>query len=214
MKQAIFILLGLTVLWGCKEDTKQVTKQTTEHLTLKKDSVPKSPIRVFSIVHDSTYVNDHERLTELNVSLNKSYKEDKHVQDGEYLTETLESYKQKRFAKHLAKEFENDNFTGATQTNVTFLAHEGGERTGNIRVAEWYFKEEATAQSCFENLPSHLEKSIRYKFISWIWVQQKNRLFLISTMNYNVETEPMQTVKQHLIDVLKKYGDYKLFEMR
>ena len=213
MKRIIIIVLSFTIFWACKENGDQNSKTEPEPTSIKNDSALTPQIKVFTIVHDSTSINDTEQLTELINGLDKSYKEDKHIQDEEFITESLDSYKRRKFAKHLAKELENESFTKAIQTNVSFLVAEHDGRSGSIKVEEWIFKEESTAISCFESLPRHLERSIRYKFISWIWVRQKNKLFLVFTMDYNVDSEPMQTTKQYLTNFLKENGEYEVFEM-
>ncbi len=111
-------------------------------------------------------------------------------------------------------DFYNENFTKTTQKNVSFLTKEQFKVQGNIRVEEWFFKDEATAISCIKSLKSYREREIHFKFISWIWIQQKNKLFFIFTTDFMVDSEPMQTMKLHLLDVIKEgKQDYDIIEM-
>ena len=117
------------------------------------------------------------------------------------------------FKKILARDFKNENFTKAIQTSVSFLAPKREGTSGTIHVEEWHFTDERTAKSCFESLTSYAERTIHFKVINWIWVRQNSKLFLIFAIHFNVDSEPMQTVKRHLIDDLKEQGEYQVIQM-
>ncbi len=213
MKQIIIIIFISAALYSCKENSNHKKTQKQESLTFKNDSVSKSFIKVFSIVFDSIYTNDSRQLTLLNSSLRGLYKEDSFIHSKENLQRQINDYKSKKFEESLAKDFNNNAFTKATQINVSFLTKEQQDVLGNIRVEEWFFKDEKTAESCFKSLASYGEREIHFKTINWIWVQQKNKIFLISTADYAVDSEPMQSIKQHLINILKQQGEYNIIEM-
>lgn len=213
MKRIIIIVLGFTMFCGCKENKDQNTKSQIKQSTSSTDSVTRLPIKVFTIVHESTSVADQERFTELINSLDKTYIEDKVVQDEQRLDERLNIYKRKEFKKVLTRNFDNDNFTKALQTNVAFLKCQHETMPASLRVEEWIFKDESIAKSCVESLTTHKERTIYFKAISWILVQQKNKIYLIFALDYNVDDEPMQTVKQHLIDNMEEQGAYQVVEI-
>ncbi|MBU3024691.1 hypothetical protein [Zobellia galactanivorans] len=213
MKQIISILLVLLIFCSCKESKNQNTEQITNRLEQKKDSVSEPPIKIIGVVFDSIYKNPSVQLNTINESLNELYKEAKKINNKEYLDRRINDIKLKRFAKSLAKQFDNDDFTRATQINASFLTKKEQKNPGDVRIEEWYFKDENTAKSCFESLIEYEERELYFNFISWIWVQQNNKLFLIFTTEFNVDEEPMQTVKRHLTDVLSKQGEYGIIEM-
>ncbi|CAZ94358.1 hypothetical protein [Zobellia galactanivorans] len=213
MKQLIIILLAITLFSACKENTKQKPETHLKQSISKTDSVSRSPIKVFTIIHDSTSIGGMEQLTKLNKGLDQSFKENKDVLDEQWLKESLDSYERMGFKKVLARDFENNSFVKATQTHVSFLAPEREGTTGTINLEEWHFEDEATAISCFESLTTYREREIYYKVINWIFVRKKNKLFLIFGFHFNVDSEPMRTVKQHLIDDLKGQGEYEVIEI-
>ena len=212
MKQLTIFILGFTIFWGCKENNSQNGKTPITETELKTDSVFRQPIEVFSIVHDSTFNGDTEQLTELLNGLDKSYEENKDLIEETYFEGYLDSYKRKGFLKMLARDFENDSFVNVTQTSVSFLTCEEGDRLVNLRIIEWNFDKESTAKSCFDSLTTYSNRDIYFKVISWIWIQQKNKLFLVFTTDSMVDSEPMQNAKRHLIDNLKERGEYRTVE--
>ncbi len=213
MKKVIIVVCILAALYSCKKNNSPKNTKKQESLTVKNDSIPKKPIKIYNIVFDSVYTNQTEKLTSLINSLDKSYREYTFINNEQSLKNEIKMYKLKQFQKTLAKDFDNDNFERTTQIDFSFLKKEQKDRFGGIRVEEWYFENEDTAESCFKSLINYEEREIHFKTINWIWVQQKNKMFLISTTDYTVDSEPMQSIKQHLVNILKKQGKYNLIEM-
>ena len=214
MKQIISIFSILLIFCSCKENKSQNTKQISELSVQKEDIVLEPPIKIIGVVFDSIHKNPSVQLKTINESLQEFYKEAEKIKNEEYLGRRINDIKLQRFAKSLAKQFDNNDFTRATQINASFLTMKEQQTSGDVRVEEWYFKDENEAKSCFKSLIEYKERELYFKFISWIWIQQNNRLFLIFTTEFNVDAKPMQTVKLHLIDVLKKQGKYGIIEMR
>ncbi|WP_276166074.1 hypothetical protein [Zobellia alginiliquefaciens] len=212
MKRIYITLFSVLTFCSCKSANNK-TKLIPEQLTVQSDSVSETPIKVFNVLFDSVQTDAVEQLTLLNESLSSLYKDAEAVEDEEYVTRRLNNYKAKRFAGTLAQDFDNSDFTKATRLNVSFLTKKEENPKGSIKVEEWFFKEENTAKSCFQSLQNYREREIHFKFISWIWVQQNNKLFLIFSTDFVVDSEPMQTIKQHLIGMLKKQGEYNSIEM-
>lgn len=217
MKQIFINLFIILTLNGCKGNTNQSKELISDEVSLKsteKKSDSIRPIKIYNIVHDSNQNNNSEQLSLFIENLDNSYKDESLIKDEEYINRRLKSYQSKRFAKSLMNDFDNENFTKTTQINVSFLTKEQPEIQGGIRVEEWFFKDEATAISCIKSLNSYREREIHFKFISWIWIQQKNKLFFVFTTDFMVDSEPMQTIKLHLLDVIKKgEEDYDIIEM-
>ncbi|CAM3330368.1 hypothetical protein [Zobellia roscoffensis] len=212
MKQIYITLFSILTFCSCKSANNK-NKLIPEQLAVQSDSVSETPIKVFNVLFDSVQTDAVEQLTLLNESLSSLYKDAEAVADEEYVTRRLNNYKAKRFAGTLAQDFDNSDFTKATRLNVSFLTKNEENPKGNIKVEEWFFKDENTANSCFQSLQNYRKREIHFKFISWIWVQQKNKLFLIFSTDFVVDSKPMQTIKQHLIGMLKKQGEYNLIEM-
>ncbi|MBU2945432.1 hypothetical protein [Zobellia uliginosa] len=212
MKHILSILFSVLTFCSCKSANNQ-NKLIPGQSTVQNDSVAETPIKVFNVQFDSIQTDAAEQLALLNESLSGLYKDAAAIEDEAYVTRRLSNYKAKRFAGTLAQDFENNDFTKATQLNVSFLTQNQENPKENIKVEEWFFKDENTANSCFQSLQNYREREIHFKFISWIWVQQDNKLFLIFSTDFVVDSKPMQTIKQHLIGMLKKQGEYNLIEM-
>nr|MUH41287.1 hypothetical protein [Zobellia laminariae] len=212
MKQIGIILFSVLTFCSCKSANNQ-NKLIPEQLTVQNDSVAETPIKVFNVQFDSVQTDAVEQLALLNESLSSLYKNADAIADEADVTRRLNNYKAKRFAGTLAQDFDNSDFTKATRLNVSFLTKNEEHPKGNIKVEEWFFKDENSAKSCFQSLQNYREREIHFKFISWIWVQQNNKLFLVFSTDFVVDSEPMQTIKQHLIGMLKKQGEYNLIEM-
>ncbi len=217
MKQIFINLFIILMLNSCKgtnnENKALILKETSSKNTEKKrDSI--RPIKIYNILYDSIQNNDSEQLSSFNESLKNLYKDASLIKDAEYINRRLKDYQSKRFAKSLSNDFDNNNFTKTTQINVSFLIKEQQKIPGDIRVEEWYFKDKAAAISCIKSLNSYREREIHFNFISWIWIRQKNKLFFVFTTDFMVDSEPMQTIKLHLLDIIKKEGkEYDIIEM-
>jgi hypothetical protein len=212
MKLTTIILLGFLALWGCNKKNNSDKNSISKKVVLSNDSLPKTSIKVFRIVYDSTYLSISEKLPKLNKSLTNQFKESKYVKDKEYINEWIQNCKDKDFAKVLAKDFENYDFTKTTQIDVSFLTYQQ-KYLGEVKIEEWSFREEYVAISCINAFKNYWEREIHFKSINWIWIQQKNKLFFISTIDYRTSSKPMQTIKQNLINILKKQGEYNIIEM-
>ena len=212
MKQVLITLFSVLSFCSCKSANNQ-SKLIPEQSTVQNDSVTQTPIKVFTVLFDSVQTDAVEQLTQLNERLNRAYKDAGDIKGEEYIERRLNNYKAKRFAGTLAQDFENTDFTKATRLNVSFLTKNEENPNGNIKVEEWFFKDENTANSCFQSLQNYKGREIHFKFISWIWVQQNNKLFLIFSTDFVVDSKPMQTIKQGLIDLVKERGKYNLIEM-
>ncbi|WP_400073777.1 hypothetical protein [Zobellia russellii] len=212
MKQVLITLFSVLSFCSCKSANNQ-SKLIPEQSTVQNDSVTETPIKVFTVLFDSVQTDAVEQLTQLNERLNRAYKDAGDIKGEEYIERRLNNYKTKRFAGTLAQDFDNSDFTKATQLNVSFLTKNEENPNGNIKVEEWFFKDENTASSCFQSLQNYREREIHFQFISWIWVQQNNKLFLIFSTDFVVDSKPMQTIKQNLIDLVKERGKYNLIEM-
>ena len=212
MKQVLITLFSVLSFCSCKSANNQ-SKLIPEQSTVQNDSVTQTPIKVFTVLFDSVQTDAVEQLTQLNERLNRAYKDAGDIKGEEYIERRLNNYKAKRFAGTLAQDFENTDFTKATRLNVSFLTKNEENPNGNIKVEEWFFKDENTANSCFQSLQNYKGREIHFKFISWIWVQQNNKLFLIFSTDFVVDSNPMQTIKNHLIGMLKKQGEFNLIEM-
>ncbi|WP_289039937.1 hypothetical protein [uncultured Zobellia sp.] len=212
MKQVLITLFSVLSFCSCKSANNQ-SKLIPEQSTVQNDSVTETPIKVFTVLFDSVQTDAVEQLTQLNERLNRAYKDAGDIKGEEYIERRLNNYKAKRFAGTLAQDFDNSDFTKATQLNVSFLTKNEENPNGNIKVEEWFFKDEDTANSCFQSLQNYREREIHFQFISWIWVQQNNKLFLIFSTDFVVDSKPMQTIKQNLIDLVKERGKYNLIEM-
>ncbi|MDO6819489.1 hypothetical protein [Zobellia sp. 1_MG-2023] len=212
MKQVLITLFSVLSFCSCKSANNQ-SKLIPEQSTVQNDSVTETPIKVFTVLFDSVQTDAVEQLTQLNERLNRAYKDAGDIKGEEYIERRLNNYKAKRFAGTLAQDFDNRDFTKATRLNVSFLTKNEENPNGNIKVEEWFFKDEDTANSCFQSLQNYREREIHFKFISWIWVQQNNKLFLVFSTDFVVDSNPMQTIKHHLIGMLKKQGEFNLIEM-
>lgn len=213
MRLTTIILLFFTCLWACKKKSYNDTHSIPKEIVLSNDSISNPPsIKVFHIIYDKNHFNTSGQLALLNKSLTTLFNTSKHVKDKENLKERLNSYKRRETAQVLAKDFENNAFTKATQIDVSFLSYQQ-KFSGDIKIEEWHFREENEAKSCFNTFNNYWEREIHFKSINWIWLQQKNKLFFISTIDYRTNSKPMQTIKQHLIDILKKQGEYSIIEM-
>ncbi len=217
MKQIFINLFIILILSGRKGNTNQSKELILDDVYLKsteKKSDSIRPIKIYNIIHDNNQNNNSEQLSLFIENLGSSYKDESLIKDEEYINRRLKSYQSKRFAKTLMNDFDNENFTKTTQINVTFLTKEQSKIRGNIRVEEWFFEDEEKAVSCIKSLNSYREREIHFKFISWIWVQQKNKLFFVFTTDFMVDSEPMQTIKLHLLGIIKKgEDDYNIIEM-
>ncbi|MFV0346609.1 MAG: hypothetical protein ACK5IQ_10245 [Bacteroidales bacterium] len=214
MKKATIILLIFTVVCSCGKRSNSGVHTVTREEISSKVSVPKvSPIKVFNIVYDSTCIDTSGQLSLLNKNLDGLFRESKYTRSNDYMDGWMKEWKNKSFATLLARDFENDDFRKATQIYGSFLEKEQEEYSRYIRVEEWCFKDDNTAKSCFESFDNYQEREIHFKSIHWIWIELRNKLFFISTMDYMTSSEPMQTVKQHLINKLKEQGEYRIIEM-
>ncbi len=217
MKQIFLNLFFILALTACKVDNSQKNQLTLDKDSLKSTAIKNDsiqPIKIFNIVYDSVQEYDSGQLPLLLKNLDFSFKDYSLVKDQEYIDSRLHAYQDRRFAKSLMSDFDNENFTKTSYINVAFLTEKQSKINRNIRVEEWFFNEEATAISCLESLKSYREREIHFKFISWIWVRQKNKLFLIFTTDYMVDSKPMQTVKSHLLATINKVEkEYDILEM-
>ena len=122
MKQIFFIFFSLVILGSCKTNLGNKTPAKPDQLQVVKTDTVYPPITLFNIVYDSTWLNNTEQLTKLNKSLNHLFHDDRVIKEGWDLKRRLDYVKDKSFPKVLAKDFENDAFTKATNMHVSFLA--------------------------------------------------------------------------------------------
>ncbi len=199
-------------MWACKKNTP--TKETSkikEPEISKTDTIFKNDIKVFNVSFDSLYVKNTEVINKLNNVISSSFNEHKVVNDEPTLKRRLEGYRSKSFAKILARDFENENFIKAINFNISFLSEKDVEFPRRIVIEEWSFKDAQTAKLCFDSFEDYKEKGIHLVAFNWIWILQKNKLFLISSLYCEPESKPMQLLKSELIKLIGE--KYKSIEM-
>lgn len=213
MKNTCILFLLLGSFFACKKNTSKnpvqpsnkpiVQINSTENDTIK-------PIKIYSILIDSANAKFSKEFLFLSEKLSKPFKDDSKTKNPHDFQLELKYMEENVFAKKLAEDFKNTNFIKVKNILISFLKK---DKHTSISLEEWQFESEKEATSCMNSLKKYESVTIHFKAFNWIWIQQKNKLYLVSSIQDRPFTEPMQTVKQNLIDILKKQGEYSIIEI-
>ncbi len=165
----------------------------------KTENTIKDSIKIFSVSHDSLYLDKTSFITKFNESIN-----DICINSEERSNKYYGGFdKEKRFQKLLARDFKNKNFIDIKQLLFSFVkVKTGNTLSSQIIMEEWIFKNKEIAKSCFDSFEGYEEKEIYFKVVNWIWFWKDNRLFLLFSYNELVKDKPMQILKQRLMSFL------------
>ena len=216
MKNTFILFLLLGSFFACKKNISKNTVQTNNKPIVQIDSTDnlvRDSIEIFIIGLGNTKPKISKELLTLNENLSKSFKDYSKITTTGILKGYLTDIKEKELPKVLEMDLENPNFTKAKNMQVSFLSKKQEDQQGLITLEQWQFESEKEAISCIDSFKNYKGQTIHYMSTNWIWVQQKNKLYLISTIEFRPSAEPMQTIKQNLIDILKKQGEFNIIEM-
>lgn len=209
MRKFYFGIIGLALL-GCVEKTPQENNESgsnnEEQAAVADDRISEIPI--FQVVFDSSKMTSPVVLQEILLDLENSFEKYTFKSTSNEQKEKIENIEAQRFQETLSADFDNDLFK--SMGAIDFVCVSPKEKEFNsIQIEQWRFESETIADSCFESLTHFQEKEIHFMTVNWIWLKQKNNLFLISSLNNNVLSDDMQKVKGILAHELEKNGVYR-----
>ncbi|WP_452220834.1 hypothetical protein [Lacinutrix salivirga] len=218
MKLKLYITILVFVIISCKNEAKPKAPQTEGH-TIESTITSENPTKTTDsiTVYNSNYlatktVIESNNLALITQGLIKEFTDYPFTNDPNQLSDTKEIYDEKLFLESLAEDFKNKDFLEVSSINYAFVLPKENTNSSYISIEEWHFKTPQQAESAFESLKNFKETEIHFKTINWIWVHQKDKLFLIYSTDYKVSNPIMQTIKQQIIDVVAVSGAYKTIQ--
>ncbi|MCV6631235.1 MAG: hypothetical protein OIF50_15395 [Flavobacteriaceae bacterium] len=206
MKNIIILVLCIGSVISCKEQPKKNTLQTNK-ISVKDsvETIVEEPIQTFSITFSQLEPKVSKEFLEWNAVLSSSFEDDTKNSHAKDVERSIKHLEKNSFMAKLSSDFKNSNFSKAKIMSVSFLKHQ----YENIRLMEWVFDSEKEPISCIKSLNNYKEVTIHFKVFNWIWIQQKNKLYLIAANNYRPSDKPMQEIKNQLISIIKAHGSFK-----
>lgn len=211
MKNISILFLILVSVFSCKKDIGKNKTQAKNEAIVHVDSVNnivRDSIEIFIIDLANTKPELSKELLTLNENLSEFFEDYSKKMSLGTLKEYLRDIKEEEIPKVLSRDLENPNFTKAKSIQVSFLSKKEEGQQGEIIVEEWQFESEKEAVSCINSFKNYKGQPIHYKATNWIWVQQKNKLYFISTIEFRSSAKPMQQIKKELLSILEKNGSY------
>ena len=210
--------LLLLLLFGCTNSTIESNvgftlenKDTIATTNTEVQSIKLDSIKTYTVFYDSNEVTIDNSIKEITSLLSSTYDNYQFTNSSNELEELTNEIQSKSFLNLLADDFKNEKFRLATAVNFSYLVTKG-EVYQYLKLEKIYFKDNNTAISCFESLKSYKNRDIHFNPINWIWTQQENCLYLISSLNHKVTSDQMQTVKQQLIKSITDNAKYETIQ--
>ncbi|MCV6628343.1 MAG: hypothetical protein OIF50_00635 [Flavobacteriaceae bacterium] len=214
MKNIIVVVLCIGSFISCKEQPKKNTVETNK-ISIKDSvkTIEKEPIQTFSISFSQLEPKVSKEFLEWNAALSSSFEDDTENSNAKDVEQSIKHLEENRFMGILSGFLKNSNFSKAKIMSVSFLKHQNE----NIRLIEWVFDSEKEPISCIKSLHDYKgvksydskEGSIYFKPYKWIWIQHKNKLYLIAANNYRPSAKPMQEIRKQLISILNAHGSFQ-----
>ncbi|WP_452231745.1 hypothetical protein [Lacinutrix sp. MEBiC02595] len=219
MKFKIEIIIIFCLLLSCKKEIKndvndnpniELNVDTTKpekSLKNKQDSIP---------IYSVSYTKDTSQKTLENLSIITKKLQSQYITYPFKFVNELEeirtNYDSKSFLKMLARDFKNDDFLDISTRYYSFVVPNNNLESHYIAVEEWQYPTTQKAKSVFESLKTYRDREIKFKTINWIWVHQKEKIYLIFSTAFMVKESAMQNIKTEIIKTASAIGDYETLQ--
>lgn len=204
----IHLLFVCVLFFGCTEKKPHIDDQVSDKLNQVDTKNDESTIPIYEVVFDSSKEISGHILKDVLPTISKSFDAYPYTSSSNELKEKIENLEAKRFLISLAKDFDNKTFESVKAIDFVNVSP-NDSKNESIQIEQWSFENKGIATSCFESLTSFKEREIHFMTVNWIWLQQEDKILLISSANYGVNSKEMQIIKKAIAEEIKKSGTFK-----
>lgn len=210
MNFRIHIIVVLLLLIGCKKNVN--TEVPAEEIKPKETITNKIEDTIPVYRASFSQMETTELVSSITNNIQSDFVAYPFNKDGNELEETKTIYRSKGFLKTLASDFKNEDFLAVASINYALVVPKTNTKSDYISIQQWQYTDTEKAKSAFESLKNYKEAEIHFKTINWIWVYQKDTIYLVFARNFMVTDVEMQSIKNAILKTITPLGDYETIQ--